>query len=226
MKGAATARLARSIVIDRHRRAAHEHHGPTNPGHAHSPKFIVVPREHQKLVCWQGLHRSGTRQCGKFGHHCDRLQRGNGHDRKSASTHHPSRPSPAGQDADRGFPWCAYLASGGRHGGALAQWIGGSSPLIPRMPLSLGPALTAHSYPADFFGVAGAAMEAEPGDVIMCTNEGYTGTAVIGDLAVGRNAQQGHCCFRDRRTGARPRWNCSDRAAVVRHGHIAKLPGQ
>lgn len=49
----------------------------------------------------------------------------------------------------------------------------------------VGPALTAHAYPADFFGVAGAAEEAQAGDVIMCTNESYTGTAVIGDLAAG-----------------------------------------
>ena len=26
-------------------------------------------------------------------------------------------------------------------------------------------------------------MEAQPGDVIMCANDGFTGTAVIGDLA-------------------------------------------
>lgn len=68
-------------------------------------------------------------------------------------------------------------------------------PLDPSNARFVGPALTAHSYPADFFGVAGAAMEAEPGDVIMCTNEGYTGTAVIGDLAAGVMRNKGIAAF-------------------------------
>src|SRR5882757_282294 len=44
-------------------------------------------------------------------------------------------------------------------------------PLDPANANFVGPALTAHAYPADFFAVAGAAMEAEAGDVIMCANE-------------------------------------------------------
>jgi 4-hydroxy-4-methyl-2-oxoglutarate aldolase len=58
-----------------------------------------------------------------------------------------------------------------------------------------GPALTAHAYPADFFGVAGAVLEAEPGDVIMCANEHYTGTAVVGDLAAGMMRNKGVAAF-------------------------------
>jgi 4-hydroxy-4-methyl-2-oxoglutarate aldolase len=38
-------------------------------------------------------------------------------------------------------------------------------------------------------------MEAEPGDVIMCTNESYTGTAVIGDLASGAMRNKGIAAF-------------------------------
>jgi 4-hydroxy-4-methyl-2-oxoglutarate aldolase len=68
-------------------------------------------------------------------------------------------------------------------------------PLDPSNASFVGPALTAHSYPADFFGVAGAAMEAELGDVIMCTNESYTGTAVIGDLASGVMHNKGIAAF-------------------------------
>lgn len=68
-------------------------------------------------------------------------------------------------------------------------------PMDPANASFAGPALTAHAYPADFFGVAGAAMEAEPGDVIMCTNEGYTGTAVIGDLAAGMMRNKGLAAF-------------------------------
>lgn len=64
-------------------------------------------------------------------------------------------------------------------------------PLDPANASFAGPALTAHAYPADFYGVAGAAMEAQPGDVIMCTNEHYTGTAVIGDLAAGAMRNKG-----------------------------------
>ena len=68
-------------------------------------------------------------------------------------------------------------------------------PLDPHNASFAGPALTAHAYPADFFGVAGAAMEAQKGDVIMCTNEGYTGTAVIGDLAAGAMRNKGVAAF-------------------------------
>jgi len=68
-------------------------------------------------------------------------------------------------------------------------------PLDPANASFVGPALTAHAYPADFFGVAGAAMEARPGDVIMCTNEYYTGTAVIGDLAAGAMRNKGVAAF-------------------------------
>jgi 4-hydroxy-4-methyl-2-oxoglutarate aldolase len=68
-------------------------------------------------------------------------------------------------------------------------------PLDPANASFVGPALTAHCYPADFFAVAGAAVEAEPGDVIMCTNESYTGTAVIGDLAAGMMHNKGIAAF-------------------------------
>jgi 4-hydroxy-4-methyl-2-oxoglutarate aldolase len=68
-------------------------------------------------------------------------------------------------------------------------------PLDPTNASFTGAALTAHAYPADFFAVAGAAMEAEPGDVIMCTNEHYTGTAVIGDLAAGMMRNKGVAAF-------------------------------
>jgi 4-hydroxy-4-methyl-2-oxoglutarate aldolase len=68
-------------------------------------------------------------------------------------------------------------------------------PLDSANAVFVGPALTCHSYPADFFGVAGAAMEAEAGDVIMCNNEYYTGTAVIGDLAAAALRNKGVAAF-------------------------------
>jgi 4-hydroxy-4-methyl-2-oxoglutarate aldolase len=68
-------------------------------------------------------------------------------------------------------------------------------PLDPANANFVGPALTAHSYPADVFGMIGAALEAQAGDVIMCANEGYTGTAVIGDLAAGMMHNKGIAAF-------------------------------
>ena len=68
-------------------------------------------------------------------------------------------------------------------------------PLDPASASFVGAALTCHSYPADFCGVAGAVMEAEAGDVIMCSNEYYTGTAVIGDLAAGAMRNKGLAAF-------------------------------
>jgi len=68
-------------------------------------------------------------------------------------------------------------------------------PLDPANANFIGPALTAHSYPADIFGMVGAALEAQAGDVIMCTNEHYTGTAVIGDLAAGMLHNKGVAAF-------------------------------
>jgi len=68
-------------------------------------------------------------------------------------------------------------------------------PLDPANAGFVGAALTCHSYPADFCGVGGAVMEAEAGDVIMCCNEYYTGTAVIGDLAAGAMRNKGVAAF-------------------------------
>ena len=68
-------------------------------------------------------------------------------------------------------------------------------PLDPDNAVFVGTALTAHAYPADFSAVAGAGVEAQPGDVIMCTNDGYTGTALIGDLASGMMRNRGIAAF-------------------------------
>jgi 4-hydroxy-4-methyl-2-oxoglutarate aldolase len=56
-------------------------------------------------------------------------------------------------------------------------------PVDPDNAVFAGPALTAYAYPADTVGMFGALAEAAPGDVIAC--DGFTGTAVIGDLAGG-----------------------------------------
>ena len=101
------------------------------------------------------------------------------------------RPDPALVDAFRGA-MTSHLVDAMEGRGAVDWRI---KPLDPANAGFAGAALTCHSYPADFFGVAGAAMEAEAGDVIMCNNEYYTGTAVIGDLAAGMMRNKGIAAF-------------------------------
>lgn len=68
-------------------------------------------------------------------------------------------------------------------------------PLDPDNAAFCGPALTAHAYPADTVGMFGALAEAEPGDVLMVACDGYTGTAVLGDLAAGMMKNKGCAAF-------------------------------
>ena len=59
----------------------------------------------------------------------------------------------------------------------------------------VGPALTAHSAPADIVGMFGAVHEAQPGDVLVIANDAFTGTAVVGDLAIGMMKNKGIAAF-------------------------------
>ncbi len=68
-------------------------------------------------------------------------------------------------------------------------------PLDPANASFVGPALTAHAYPADIVAMFGALAEAEPGDVIVCANDGFTATAVFGDLAAGMMRNKGVAAF-------------------------------
>ena len=68
-------------------------------------------------------------------------------------------------------------------------------PLDPDRSVFAGPALTAHSYPADVVGMFGALAEAKAGDVIVVANDGYAETAVVGDLAVGMMRNKGVAAF-------------------------------
>lgn len=68
-------------------------------------------------------------------------------------------------------------------------------PLDPSQSVFAGPAVTAHAYPADIVGMFGAVSEAQPGDVIVVANDGYTETAVTGDLAVGMMRNKGVAAF-------------------------------
>lgn len=102
-----------------------------------------------------------------------------------------SRPDRALLEAFRGA-LTSHLADAMEGRGAVDWRI---KPLDLANASFVGPALTAHSYPADVFGMIGAALEAQAGDVIMCANEGYTGTAVIGDLSAGVMHNKGIAAF-------------------------------
>jgi len=101
------------------------------------------------------------------------------------------RPDKAMIEAFRGA--CTSHLADAMDGRGAVDWR--IKPIDPANASFAGPALTAHSYPADIHGMVGAALEAEPGDVIMCANEYYTGTAVIGDLAAGMMRNKGIAAF-------------------------------
>ncbi|MSP05509.1 MAG: RraA family protein [Acetobacteraceae bacterium] len=68
-------------------------------------------------------------------------------------------------------------------------------PLDPTNAGFVGVAMTAHAYPADIVAMFGALAEAQPGDVIVCANDAFTGTAVFGDLAAGMMRNKGVSAF-------------------------------
>jgi 4-hydroxy-4-methyl-2-oxoglutarate aldolase len=68
-------------------------------------------------------------------------------------------------------------------------------PVDPANASFVGPALTAFAYPADIAAMFGALAEAQAGDVIMLGCDGFTGTAVIGDLAAGMMRNKGVAAF-------------------------------
>jgi 4-hydroxy-4-methyl-2-oxoglutarate aldolase len=63
--------------------------------------------------------------------------------------------------------------------GAMAHMI---KPHDPSNAVICGPALTCFAYPADNLGVIAAMHLAQGGDVIVCANDAYTTTALVGDL--------------------------------------------
>jgi 4-hydroxy-4-methyl-2-oxoglutarate aldolase len=75
---------------------------------------------------------------------------------------------------------------GGR--GAMAHSI---KPHDPSIAVTCGPALTCFAYPADNLGLLGAMHLAQAGDVIVCANDAYTTTALVGDLVVGMLKNRG-----------------------------------
>src|SRR3984885_2079082 len=86
----------------------------------------------------------------------------------------------------------SHLADAMEGRGALDSRI---KPLDPGNASFVGPALTAFAYPADIVAMFGALSEAQPGDVIVVANDGYTRTAVIGDIAAGMMKNKGVAAF-------------------------------
>jgi regulator of RNase E activity RraA len=97
------------------------------------------------------------------------------------------RPEKALIEAFRGAQ-TSHLADAMDGRGALDYRI---KPLDPANASFVGPALTAFAYPADIAAMFGALSEAEPGDVIVLANDGYTRTAVFGDIAAGMMKNKG-----------------------------------
>ncbi len=102
-----------------------------------------------------------------------------------------ARPDPALVEAFRGAQ-TSHLADAMEGRGALDYRI---KPMDPDNAAFVGPALTALSYPADVVGVFGALAEAQPGDVVVIANDGYTGTAVVGDIVAGMMKNKGIAAF-------------------------------
>jgi 4-hydroxy-4-methyl-2-oxoglutarate aldolase len=86
----------------------------------------------------------------------------------------------------------SHLADAMEGRGALDYRI---KPVDPLNASFVGPAMTAFAYPADVLAVFAALSEAQPGDVIVCANDGFTKTAVIGDLAAGMMKNAGVAAF-------------------------------
>lgn len=101
------------------------------------------------------------------------------------------RPDKALIEAFRGAQ-TSHLADAMDGRGALDYRI---KPLDPSNASFVGPALTAFAYPADIVAMFGALSEAEPGDVIVVANDGYTRTAVFGDIAAGMMKNKGVAAF-------------------------------
>ena len=101
------------------------------------------------------------------------------------------RPDKALIEAFRGAQ-TSHLADAMDGRGALDYRI---KPLDPLNASFVGPALTALAYPADIVAMFGALSEAEPGDVIVVANDGYTRTAVFGDIAAGMMKNKGVAAF-------------------------------
>lgn len=92
-----------------------------------------------------------------------------------------ARPEPAKVAAFKGAQ-TSHLVDAMDGRGALDWTI---KPCDPDNAAFVGVAVTCHAFPADNLAMFGAMEIALPGDVIMCANDSYRVTALVGDLVAG-----------------------------------------
>jgi 4-hydroxy-4-methyl-2-oxoglutarate aldolase len=80
-------------------------------------------------------------------------------------------------------------ALGGR--GALDPRIKPLTDALGRTPTVCGPAITCWAGPDDNLGLVAALAFVQPGDVIVCATDGFTTSAVSGDLVLGMARNKG-----------------------------------
>ncbi len=100
------------------------------------------------------------------------------------------RPPDALVDQFRGVPTSFIVdAMGGR---AAMDWR--IKPIGPILPM-VGVALTCHCGPADNLALCAAITQCKRGDVLLAATDGFTGTAVVGDLLLGIARNRGAAGF-------------------------------
>ena len=91
------------------------------------------------------------------------------------------RPSPDLVDRFRGV-MTGHLVDSMNGRGALIPAI---KPQQPDLATICGPALTVHCYPADNLALLAATALVQPGDVVVCSTDGFGAAALTGDLLAG-----------------------------------------
>jgi 4-hydroxy-4-methyl-2-oxoglutarate aldolase len=102
-----------------------------------------------------------------------------------------ARPSSELLDAFAGVPTGHLVDAMGGHG-CLDYRI---KPLADAAAVMVGTAMTCHTGPADNLALFGALHRARPGDVLIAATDGFTGTAVTGDLLLGMARNKGVAGF-------------------------------
>lgn len=97
------------------------------------------------------------------------------------------RPAPDQLAALAGVP-TGFVVDAMEGRGALDHRI---KPLAPLAAPLVGVAMTCHCGPADNLALFAALATAQPGDVLVAATDGFTGTAVTGDLLLGMARNRG-----------------------------------
>lgn len=98
-----------------------------------------------------------------------------------------ARPKPEHLAALAGVP-TGFVVDAMEGRGALDYRI---KPLAPLARPLVGTAMTCHCGPADNLALFGALASARPGDILVAATDGFTGTAVTGDLLLGMAKNRG-----------------------------------